>query len=61
MFWKNNTVSFYCVIISHWTNIHNDSCSVWLGVSDAAMIFPISLITFEKMRKNIMCWKKDTI
>ena len=56
--WKKDTVSFYCVIISLRTNIHNDSCRVYLGLSDAAMIFPISLIAFEKMRKKVMFWKK---
>ena len=29
-----------------------DSCRVQLGLSDAAMIFPISLIAFEKMRTS---------
>ena len=28
MFWKKDTVSFYYVIISHRTNIYNDSCIV---------------------------------
>ena len=39
MFWKKDTVKFYCVIISHRTNNHNDSCRVWLGQSEAAMIW----------------------
>ena len=47
MFWKKNTVSFYCIIISLRTNIHNDSCTIKLGLSDAAIIFPISVIAFE--------------
>ena len=60
MFWKKDMVSFYYVIISHRINIHNDSCRVLLGLSDAAMIFPISLIVY-KLRKKFMLWKKDTI
>ena len=31
---------------------------VYLGLLDAAIIFPISLIGFEKMRRKIMFWKK---
>ena len=61
MFWKKDTVSFYCVTISLRTNIHNDSCRVLLDLSDAAMIFPISLIAFKKMRKKVMFWKKNTV
>ena len=61
MFWKKDTVSFYCVIISLETNIHNDSYRVQLGLSDAAMIFPISLIAFKKMSKKVMFWKKDKV
>ena len=53
MFWKKDTVSFYCVIITLRSNIHNDSCRVNLGLLDAAMIFPISLIVFEKMRMKV--------
>ena len=59
MLWKKNMVSFYCINISHRTSIHNDSCTVSLGLSDAAMIFQISLITYEKMRKKVMFWEKD--
>ena len=59
MFWKKDTVLLYCVIISHRTNIHNDSCRVYLGLSDAAMIFSISIIAFEKMRKKVMCLGKE--
>ena len=54
MFWKKDKIKFYCVIISLRTNIHNDSCKVQLDLSDTAMIFPISLITFEKMRRKVM-------
>ena len=57
MFLYKNTVLFYCVIISHRTNIHNISCTVELGVSDDAMIFPISLIAFEKTRKKVISKK----
>ena len=60
MLWKKNMVKFYCIIISHRINIYNDSCRVSLGLSDAAMIFPIYVITFEKLRKKVM-WKNDTI
>ena len=60
MFWKKDTISFYCVIISLRTNIHNDSCRVLLGLSDAAIIFSISLIDFEKIRKFIF-WKKNMV
>ena len=52
---------FYCVIISHRTNIHIDSGRVYLGLSDAVMIFPISPIGLEKMRKKVMFWKKNTV
>ena len=54
MFWKKYTVKFYWIIINLRTNIHNDSCRVLLGQSDAAMIFPISLIAFKKMRRKVM-------
>ena len=60
MFWKKDTVSFYCIIISLRTNIHNDSCGVQLGLSDVTMIFSIYLIAFEKMRKKVIFWKKDS-
>ena len=40
-------IYFYCVIISLRTNIHSDICRIKLGLSDAAIIFPISLIAFE--------------
>ena len=56
MFLKKDMVSFYCIIISLRTNIHNDSCRVEFGLSDAAMIFPIYLIAFQKMRKKVMLW-----
>ena len=58
MFLYKNTVLFYCVIISHGTNIHNISCTVELVVSDDAMIFPISLIAFVKMRRKVMFLNK---
>ena len=61
MFWKIDMVSFYCVIISLRTNIHNNSCRVYLGQSDAAMIFPISLIASEKIRTKSIFWKKDMV
>ena len=57
-FFKKDTISFYYVIISLRANIHNDSCRVLLGLSDAAIIFPISLIAIEKMRKKIMLMEK---
>ena len=60
MFWKKDIVSFYCVIISLKANIHNDSCRVYLDLSDAAMIFPIPLTALEKMRKKIMFWENDS-
>ena len=61
MFWIKDTVKFYCVIISLRTNMHNGNCRVKLGLSDAVMISPISLIAFEKIRKTVMFWKKDTV
>ena len=60
MFWIKDIVQFYCVIISFRRNMHNGSCIISSGLSDALIIFPISLIAFEKMRK-IMFWKKDTV
>ena len=47
-------MDFYCIIISLRTNIHRQDCRVSLGLSDAAMILPISLIAFEKIRKKVM-------
>ena len=61
MLWKKDTVSFYCVNICLRTNIHNDSCRVQLGLSDTLMIFPISLIAFEKQRKKVVFWEKDMV
>ena len=55
---KKDRVSFYCVIICHRANILIDSCRVLLGLSDVAMIFPISLIGYEKMMKKVMFLEK---
>ena len=50
MFWKKDTVSFYCVIIRHRTNIHNDSCRVSLirSITCCNDIFNIS----NRFREN---------
>ena len=40
------------------TKNYYDNCRVELSLSDTAMIFPIYLIAFEKMRKKFRFWKK---
>ena len=35
--------------------------AVFLYMILTAMLFPISLIAFEKMRKKVMFWKRDTV
>ena len=54
MFWKKDMVQFYCVNISLRTNIHNDSCRVQLGLSDAGMIFPISNSFRENEESHVL-------